>query len=444
MDRGGGGGGGGAAALAAAPAGPPATVPAQEHPKYAKFFKMRKAGVPEGAVRLKMGADGLDAEMLATPEALIPLQGDDVAAWQEANPAKAAAAAAPATAAPATSAKLVGPPTTVPATEHPKYSKFFKMRKAGVPEGAVRLKMGADGLNAEMLATPAAHVPLTGEDIAAWQEVNPGTVAAGAAAGVAAGPVKPAGPPATVPAQEHPKYGKFFKMRKAGVPEGAVRLKMGADSLNPEMLATPSAQVPLTGDDIAAWQEANRGAVAAPASAPAKPADPPSAVPVQEHPKYAKFFKMRKAGVPEGAVRMKLGAEGLDVAMLDTPNAQVPLTGDDVAAWLEANPGVAAAAALVPAAAPAGPPSAVPAKDHPKYAKYFKMRKAGVPEGAVRNKMGAESLDAAILETPNAQVPLTGDEVAAWLEANPEAAVAAVAAAPVKPTGPPAAVPATA
>jgi hypothetical protein len=35
-------------------------------------------------------------------------------------------------------------------------------------------------------------------------------------------------------------------------------------------------------------------------------------VPVSEHPKYAKFFKMLKIGLPKGAVKVKMTQEGND------------------------------------------------------------------------------------------------------------------------------------
>jgi diaphanous 1 len=45
---------------------------------------------------------------------------------------------------------------------------------------------------------------------------------------------------------------------------------------------------------------------------------------VRDHPDYARFFKMLAVGVPAQAVRNKMGLEGLNAALLDTPDAPFP------------------------------------------------------------------------------------------------------------------------
>ncbi|KAI6197019.1 hypothetical protein M3Y94_01176000 [Aphelenchoides besseyi] len=44
---------------------------------------------------------------------------------------------------------------------------------------------------------------------------------------------------------------------------------------------------------------------------------------VSEHPTYVKYFKMIRLGIPEAAVRQKMGAEGFDPNILSDPNALV-------------------------------------------------------------------------------------------------------------------------
>ncbi|KAI6186150.1 hypothetical protein M3Y98_00101400 [Aphelenchoides besseyi] len=44
---------------------------------------------------------------------------------------------------------------------------------------------------------------------------------------------------------------------------------------------------------------------------------------VSEHPTYAKYFKMIRLGIPEAAVKQKMGAEGFDPNILSDPNALV-------------------------------------------------------------------------------------------------------------------------
>ena len=46
---------------------------------------------------------------------------------------------------------------------------------------------------------------------------------------------------------------------------------------------------------------------------------------VRDHPDYARFFKMVAVGVPAQAVRNKLALEGMNPALLDTPDA--PFSG---------------------------------------------------------------------------------------------------------------------
>ncbi|XP_055340091.1 WASH complex subunit 3-like [Paramacrobiotus metropolitanus] len=45
---------------------------------------------------------------------------------------------------------------------------------------------------------------------------------------------------------------------------------------------------------------------------------------VQKDPIYAKYFRMVQVGVPAQAVKLKMAAEGLNPALLDTPNAPSP------------------------------------------------------------------------------------------------------------------------
>jgi hypothetical protein len=45
---------------------------------------------------------------------------------------------------------------------------------------------------------------------------------------------------------------------------------------------------------------------------------------IKDDPLYARFFRMLRMGVPDPAVRLKMQQEGLDAAMLDTPEAPSP------------------------------------------------------------------------------------------------------------------------
>ena len=44
----------------------------KEDEKYAKFFKLQKMGMPAEQIKLKMSAEGLNPDLLDTPDALLP------------------------------------------------------------------------------------------------------------------------------------------------------------------------------------------------------------------------------------------------------------------------------------------------------------------------------------------------------------------------------------
>jgi len=62
--------------------------------------------------------------------------------------------------------------------------------------------------------------------------------------------------------------------------------------------------------------------------------------------------------------------------------------------------------ASTPAADGGDSSSMVPIREHPHYAKYFKMLKMGVPDMAVRQKMTSEGVDPSLLSVPSKRVQL--------------------------------------
>jgi hypothetical protein len=313
-------------------------VAAQDHPRYASFFKMLKVGLPKQAVMLKMEQEGLDPNVLLNPpETLIPLEVKPAGATDGAPGAsgggEAGSAAAPAAV------------ETVPVSEHPKYVKYFKMLKIGLPAAAVKQKMISEGLDADILDKPAGElIPLHDA------------------------PAKPAeAAEEKVPVSEHPKYSKFFKMLKVGLPLPAVKQKAQAEGVDPAILdKDPAELVPLHD----------------------KPAPAVEMVAVSQHPKYAKFFKMLKVGLPAAAVKNKMTQEGVDPSFLDKPeDEQIPL--HDAPAKEEGEK--------------------VPLGEHPKYAKFFKMLKVGLPAVAVKGKMTQEGLDPAMLDRDPTEMVLLND-----------------------------------
>ncbi|KDO32523.1 hypothetical protein SPRG_03000 [Saprolegnia parasitica CBS 223.65] len=204
------------------------------------------------------------------------------------------------------------------------YGKYFKMLKMNIPEGAVRQKMIEHGVNVKALELgPDGCV----DDLDA--------------------------PPAKVLLKDDATYGKYFKMLKMNIPEGAVRQKMLEHGVNPKALELgPDASV----DDLNA---------------------PPPKVLLKDDPTYAKYFKMLKMNIPEGAVRQKMIEHGVNIKALDLgPDGCV----DDLVVK-------------------------VLLKDDPTYAKYFKMLKMNIPEGAVRQKMLEHGVNPRALELgPDAYV----------------------------------------
>ncbi|CAN0465613.1 unnamed protein product, partial [Hapterophycus canaliculatus] len=171
-------------------------------------------------------------------------------------------------------------------------------------------------------------------------------------------------------------------------------------------------------EEAAERNEAKASAAAAAAAAAERERKAaPTEVPAKDHPDYLKYFKMLKMGMPRGAALQAMSKAGADHAVLDAPDALLPLSADQQAEFAERQKEAAAAAsAALPeagdrsrrgeggAASPAaGPPEGmVAAKDHPVFFKYFKMLKMGMPRGAALQKMATDGVDQAILDTPDA------------------------------------------
>ena len=74
---------------------------------------------------------------------------------------------------------------------------------------------------------------------------------------------------------------------------------------------------------------------------------------LKDDPKYAKYFKMLKMGLPVGAVQNRMEKDGEDPAVMEMdPEGHSPTAAEPAA-------------------------DAMKLKDDPKYAKYFKMLKMG-------------------------------------------------------------------
>lgn len=164
---------------------------------------------------------------------------------------------------------------------------------------------------------------------------------------------------AMVAVMDHPSYAKFFKMLKVGLPKDMVATKMTQEGLNPDILN-------MNPTDLISAAEPVKEAPAEPKKEeePEPEPGPSNMVPLCEHPLYSKYFKMLKVGLPIENVKNKMMQEGVNPAILDKPPTELfPLE-------------------------PVKEMIAI--KDHPKYAKYFKMLKVGLPKENVKGKMAQE------------------------------------------------------
>ena len=111
-----------------------------------------------------------------------------------------------------------------------------------------------------------------------------------------------------------------------------------------------------------------------------------SLVAVNGHPTYQKYFSMLSDGLPKETVQAKIVQEVLDASVLDKkPDDKVPVNVNvNVKKETDAKTEKAE--------------EVVPLKDHPKYAKYFKMLKVGLPKEAVKAKMQQEGVDPSIID----------------------------------------------
>eukprot|EP00804_Cyclotella_cryptica_P000890 CCRYP_001117-RB/>CCRYP_001117-RB protein AED:0.15 eAED:0.22 QI:0/1/0.78/1/1/0.92/14/0/3367 len=272
-------------------------LPLSKDPKYEKYFRMLKMGLPIGAVQNAMQRDGLDPSIM-------DLDPDKSVASQRKS-------------------KYEGGP---PLKDDPNYQKYFKMLKMGLPMGAVQNAMQRDGLDPTIMdldpnKSVASQLKKEEDD----------------------------GPPL----KDDPSYQKYFKMLKMGLPMGAVQNAMQRDGLDPTIM------------DL----DPNKSL----ASQLKKEVD--DGPPLKDDPNYQKYFKMLKMGLPMGAVQNAMQRDGLDPTIMDLdPNkslaSQLKKEEDD------------------------GPPL----KDDPNYQKYFKMLKMGLPLGAVKNALQRDGFDPTIMD----------------------------------------------
>ncbi|ETV96553.1 hypothetical protein, variant [Aphanomyces invadans] len=364
---------------AAAPAG----VRADECPALAKFFKLKKMGMPPPQIQMKMQAEGFNGDLLLAPETLVDDDGQKVVMLAPVDEAA---------------------PPGIRADASPALTKFFKLKKMGMPQPQIELKMQAEGFDSDLLSAPETIVDEDGKKV-----------------------VLPAPVPAGIRADACPSLVKFYKLQKMGMPPPQIQLKMEAEGFDPSLLLAPET---LVDDDGKKFIAPSAGVRADACAALAKffklkkmgmpaaqiqlkmqsegfdpalidapdtivnddgkvPKAPSDMVAAKDHPTYAKYFKLMKMGMPMVQIQLKVSSEGLDPAILDTPDALLP---EDLSNQADASKKDAA-------------PKMVRVADHPSYAKYFKLQKMGMPPPQIQLKMKAEGLDSDLLDSPDKEIP---------------------------------------
>jgi len=191
---------------------------------------------------------------------------------------------------------------------------------------------------------------------------------------------------------EHPIFSKYFKMLKVGLPKEAVQAKMVQDGLDPSILDKNPG-------DIISYENADE-------NKKSNQTETESAkVVIKDHPVYAKYFKMLKVGLPKEAVKAKMQQEGADPNMLDkNPDDMVELNPTTKEVKNEKEELIAI-------------------RDHPVYAKYFKMLKVGLPKEAVKAKMQQEGADPNMLDkNPDDTISLSDKKPASEVKEGPKIA----------------------
>ena len=160
--------------------------------EYERYVKMLKVGVPMENVKMKMVSEGMDASLIKNIEKEVvevnKFDGGDTSD----NNCK----------------EDDSKEEMVKILDHPMFSKYIKMKKAGVPKEAIAAKMELEGMDISVLERdPQEWIPLDYRK-------------------------KKEGP--SVVAKEHPQLAKYFKMIRLGLPKDAAKQKMTQENMGEE------------------------------------------------------------------------------------------------------------------------------------------------------------------------------------------------------------------
>jgi hypothetical protein len=328
----------------------------QEEEKIAEQYrKMKKMGLPDGAVTHKMIADGVSVKI---QEAV--LAGNSAPTATSSSIATSSSSSR--NSGTNTNTNAGGKISSLSRNDEATATPYRKMIKTGLPEGAVRHKMTMNGV--EMHIQDSV---LKGETAGNSANTATTNVAATSNAG---------GKISSLSRKDEATATPYRKMIKTGLPEGAVRHKMTMDGI--EMHIQDSV---LNGET--AGNSANTAAntnVAATSNAGGKI----SSLSRKDEATATPYRKMIKTGLPEGAVRHKMTMDGIEMHIQDSVlNGKTAGNSANTAA----NTNVAATSNA------GGKISSLSRKDEATATPYRKMIKTGLPEGAVRHKMTMDGVE---------------------------------------------------
>lgn len=251
-----------------------------------KYRKMKKMGLPEGAILHKMIADGVPAH----------IRDNVMAGEEESNTSQGARAMGK------SMSSAGGSQSSLSSQEEKIAAQYRKMLRFKMPRAAVSHKMSADGVPQKIQ-----------DSVMNGDEPQASSSSTSQSRGGATGRVSSL---STADEKVAAPYRKMIRMK---MPQGAVRHKMTADGVSQHIQdSVLSGEVPSTSSSSS--QSSSRGGATGPVSSLSK----------QDEKLAAPYRKMMRMKMPEGAVRHKMTADGVSQHIQDSVLAkEVPNDGSD-------------------------------------------------------------------------------------------------------------------
>ncbi|CAH0520594.1 unnamed protein product [Peronospora belbahrii] len=193
-------------------------------------------------------------------------------------------------------------------------------------------------------------------------------------------------------AQDDRMFKKYFHLKGMNMPIDQIKIKMKAEEVNPGLLDTPDAVSPNDpGPENGAYIPMT----------------------VANDPAFKKYFKLKDMEMSIDQIRMKMESDGVDPTLLDKPSSVSP---NDPGPPLQISTGYPSNGKTFPSSIyenfswPSMPAAVVSyeplyVKDDPKYTKYFKLQKMGMPDEQIKLKLKAEKVEPDMLDYPDEVSP---------------------------------------